>query len=263
MAHQEPAPAISRRDTGRMSLLHPFLRSPGDFEPNWPYFVSLYSEAGFQWAVDYGKPEHIKITDATLGALKLLRHRRIEPGLELLYSAKEGLKEIESRSPITFHVLNRWYFGAIAYYYYCIEDFEHARKALDQAHESIRRALELGDFLAPFAFHCHDFCVQRVRIARNQRRWQEMKLCIEKARQMVMGEQPFCVLGDGTPISLSTVKAFYTSLSPLTEEEETPLRSVFEDDIRLRLLRRTVSETYTMSGFVIPYLPPRPVKKEA
>jgi tetratricopeptide (TPR) repeat protein len=245
-----------------MSALHPSLRSPGDFEPNWPYYVSLYSEAGFQWAVEYGRPEHVEITDAMLRALGLLRLRRIEPGLELLRSAKAGLREMESTSPVFFNVLNRWYFGAIAYYYYCIEDYDQARTALDQAHEAVQRAIELRAFLAPFAFHCHDFCVQRVRIARNQRRWQEMKLCIEKARQMVMGEQPFCVLSDGTQVSLLTVQAFYNSLAPLTEEEKAPLNSVFDDEIRLRLLRRTVTETYTMSGFVIPYLPPRTAKKE-
>jgi hypothetical protein len=80
---------------------------------------------------------------------------------------------------------------------------------------------------------------------------------------MMMGEQPFCVLSDGTPVSLFTVQAFYNSLPPLTEEEKAPLRSVFDDEIRLRLLRRTVTETYTMSGFVIPYLPQRIAKKEA
>ena len=255
MSSQGPFIMIPPPDRERRSALHPSLRDPGDIEPNWPYFVSLCGEEGFRWAEEYGRGEHARLMETMTRSLGLLRRRKIEPGLELLRAAEAGLEEIEETSPIYFHVLRRWYFGALAYYYYCLEDFPNAQQALDDAHGAVQRAIELRRFLLPFAGHCHDFMIQRIRIERNQRRWDAMRSTAETARQMAAGQRPFCVLGDGTPIDIFAIQSFYRSLAPFTAEESEALRSVLDDEVRLRVFRLNLAEIYAMPGFVIPYRP--------
>jgi hypothetical protein len=253
MPSQEPS--IPIRSQERSAALHPGLRKPGDIDPNWPYFVSLYSEEGFRWAEEYGRREHVQLMEQTTQSLQLLRRRKIGPGLELLGTVEAGLAKIEREAPLFFHVLGRWYFGALAYYYYCIEDFPGAARALDAAYDSVQRAVEIKRFLVPFASHCHDFWIQRIRIHRNQRRWDDMRRAIEMARQTVTGERPYCVLSDGTPIDVAAIQSFYRSIAPFTEEEKVPLRLVFDDEFRLLSFRHSLAEIYAMPGFVIPYRP--------
>lgn len=255
MSSQRPSIPMRRPDRKQRSALHPSLRNPGDIEPNWPYFVSLCGEEGFRWAEEYGRGEHVQLTEKIMQSLGLLRRRKVEEGFELLRSAEASLAKIEEVSPVYFHVLGRWYFGALAYYHYVREDFPNARQALDDAYSAVQRAIELRRFLIPFALHCYDFWIQRIRIERNQRCWDAMRSSIEMARRLAAGQESFCVLGDGTPIDISAVQAFYHSLAPFTEEEREPLRTVLDDARRLRSFRLDIAEIYAMPGFVIPYRP--------
>jgi hypothetical protein len=260
MPSQKPSTQIRRLSEQERVSLHPSLRNPGDVEPNWPYFVSFSGEDGFRWAQEYGVRKHADLMEGITRALGLLRRRQIDAGLAELRRAEEGLAEIEMESPVFFHVLGRWYFGAIAYYYYCIEDFDRACAALDEAHAAVQRAIEIRSFLVPFAAHCHDFWIQRIRIDRNRRRWSDMWRSIEVARQIEVGEKPYCVLSDGTPIDIAAIQGFYNSLAPFTEAEREPLRVVLDDEVRLRFFRITLAEIYAMPGFVIPYRPAQRAK---
>lgn len=236
-------------------LLHPSLRSPGEVEPNWAYFVAIRDEEGLQWAVEYGRKEHAELMTRTKQALVLLRTRQIEQGCAILQDVERGLQGVETTAPGVVHVLGRWYYGALAYYYYCRGDFAGAERSLDEGDNEVRRAIELRPYLIPFVTHCHDFAIQRVRIVRGQRRWPEMWQRIDIVREMVMGEHPFCSLSDGTPIDLKAVQAFYRSIPDLTPEEQQPLRWAFDDDFRGRFFGRALAQIFAMPGFVIPYLP--------
>jgi len=261
MPNQKPSASKRSLSPAERSSLHPDLRTPGDAEPNWPYFVSLCGEEGFRWAQDFGSRRHVELMAGTTRALGLLRKRQIEAGLAELRWVETGLTEIETESPVFFHVLGRWYFGAIAYYYYCIEDYAQANAALDAAHTAVQHAIETQSFLVPFAAHCHDFWIQRIRIERNRRRWSDMWRLIEVARQIEVGERPYCVLSDGTPIDIAAIQDFYSSLAPFTEEERTSLLPVLDDTLRLRIFRVTLAEIFAMPGFVIPYRPPQAAER--
>jgi len=137
MPSQEPSSPIRALFQDRSAALHPALRKPGDIEPNWPYFVSLHSKEGFHWAEEYGCHEHVRLIEATTQSLNLLRRRKIGLGLELLRDVEVSLAKLERTSPVFFHVLGRWYFGALAYYYYCTEDFARAFQTLDKANNAV------------------------------------------------------------------------------------------------------------------------------
>jgi hypothetical protein len=74
---------------------------------------------------------------------------------------------------------------------------------------------------------------------------------------MLTGERAFCVLSDGTPVDLAAIQGFYRALPHLTQEEQEPLRTIFDDEYRLRFFNRAVAEIFAIPGFVIPYLPGR------
>jgi hypothetical protein len=241
----------------RMSFLeslHPSLRTPGGLEPNWAYFVARRDEEGERWAERYSRPENVEIMRGNTAALNLMRKNQLDAGHRKLDEVRSRLMSLEQETPDVFHVLGRWYYGALAYYRYCLDDFTGAEEALDLAHEEVRQAIELRRFLVPFAEHCYDFSVQRIRIVRNQRRWSEMWRLIEIARQAGSGERPYCVLSDGTDINLVAVQEFYSRLRPFNPEEQTALQIVFDTNLRARALRRSLAEIYALPGFVIPYL---------
>lgn len=231
------------------------LQTPGEIEPNWAYFVALHGEEGLRWVEELCRPEHMEMMAGMNESLRLLRTRQIERGREVLENVKGSLDTLAPTAPGVDHALGRWYYGALAYYHYCQEDFESADQALDEAHNEVCRTLERRPFLLPFATHCHDFGVQRIRIVRNRRRWPEMWRHVAIAREMVTGERPFCTLGDGTPVDLVAIQAFYRSIPGLTPEEQGPLRSLFDDSFRLRLFEVVLAKIFAMPGFVIPYLP--------
>jgi hypothetical protein len=234
--------------------LHPSLQWPGDAEPNWPYFIALHCEEGLSWVEEYTRPLHLEMLQGTTESLRSLRARQIDRGHTLLEQIARGLNSVMETSPATAHILGRWYYGALAYCHYCRDEFGLAEQALDQAQEEVRRTVELRRFLLPFASHCNDFCIQRVRIVRAQRRWAEMWRRIEISREMSMGQRPFFLLSDGTSVDLAAVQAFYRSIPGLTREEQKPLRSIFDERIRQQTTERMLAEVFAMPGFVIPYL---------
>jgi hypothetical protein len=239
-----------------LEKLHPFLRTPGEQEPNIAYFVARLGGEGERWAEEYTRPEHVEIMAGTNRALAALRARRIETGrremeaVEKLFHANEG-----ATSPEVHHLLGRWYFGALAYLHYCAEDLPQAEEALDRAAEEVRRAIQIRRFLLPYATECCEFWVQRIRVARNHRRWSTMWRNVEITRQIVDSERPCCVLDDGTGIGFPDVREFYSRFTGLTEEERRPLRWVLEEESWRRRFRSIVGEIYGLSGFVIPYTP--------
>lgn len=239
-----------------LKKIHPLLRAPGDQEPNIAYFIARLGGEGERWAAEYTRSEHVDLMVGTNRALAALRARQIETGRRELQAVERLFYETEGvTAPEVHHLLGRWYFGALAYLYYCIEDLPRAEEALDRAEEEVRRAIEIRRFLLPYATECCEFWVQRIRVARNHRRWSAMWKNVEVTRQIVSGERPCCVLDDGTEIGFAAVREFYSRFAGLTEEERRPLRWVLEEESWHRRFRSILAEIYTLSGFVIPYTP--------
>lgn len=239
-----------------LEKLHPSFRTPGDTEPNIAYFVARLGGEGESWAEEYTRPEHVELIAGTNRALFALRGRRIEEGRRELRVAESVFLAVESAATREVHsILGRWYYGVLAYYFYCIEDYRSAEETLDRAQEGVRQAIELKRFLIPYALECYEFWFQRIRIARSQRLWAEVWRRAEAARQIAANERPCCVLSDGTGIDIAAVQAFYTSFEALTDRERRSLRRIIDPKERDRQIRSVLAEVYVPPGFVIPYTP--------
>jgi hypothetical protein len=232
------------------SLVHDPAGEPLD----WSHFVARSGDEGRRWVEQYRRPELVQLARWSSESLRLLRRRNLEAGREVLERIDARLQTMNgSAPPSVARVLERWYYSVLAYHRYCVEDFDGAEHALGQAHEAVRAGIEMHRFLLPLATHCSDFAIQRARVARNRRRWREMRAGVELVRSMMAGGAPFCTLRDGTPVRLAEVLGFYDSLPGLTDAERESLRSLLDERVRRDDLDRFIAGLYAVPGMIIPY----------
>ena len=218
---------------------------------DWLHFVGRSSDEGRHWAEEYRQIQSME--ELRDRSLLLLRRRRFEEGYELLAQLGEGLRSAEGAERSIRSVLERWYYGVLGYYFYCVEEFDQAERAMVQAHDAVAAAIGERRFLLPLANHCHEFRLHRARIARNRCRWVEMRSHVEEVRGMIQGRLPFCVLHDGTEVRLPALRTFYTSIPSFTEAEWVSVSHLLDDTALLRDFGQFVHGMYRVPGFVIPY----------
>jgi hypothetical protein len=225
----------------------------------WLHFASLSGERGRLWVEEFRRPESFGIIGTAGSALPLLHRRerrQIEQGRRLLEEAETRLSFLRNQGtrPSILAALDQIYYPLLAYYHYATEELALAGQDLDRADQAIGAAVELEPFLLPLAFRCSEFELHRARIARNRRRWEEMRLHLDRALGMVVHEShPLCVRPDGTGVTLTEVKAFFRDLPRTDADMETFARQLTDDAARHRLFDRFVLGIYTLPGFVIPY----------
>jgi hypothetical protein len=225
--------------------------SGGGYE--WTRLVALSGGRGRRWLEEYQGDESRAIEREALHALVLLRRAEIAAGEVLLRRAAARLDRIDPRRRSIRAVLERWYFGVLAYRHYCCERFDEATVALDRAQQAVAAAITEQRFLLPLADHCYEFQLQHARIARNRRRWAEMRQRIAAAREMMRSQLPFCRLADGSAVYWSTILAFFDSIPGLDPAERQALRETMDVDRRLRLFDQFVAGLYASPGLAIPY----------
>jgi hypothetical protein len=244
-----------------LEKLHPSFRTPGDQEPNIAYFIARLGGEGERWVEEYTRPEHLELMARTNRSLAALRARRLEEGRRELQRVESLYQKAGSTATLdVYHILGRWYYGLLAYYLYCTEDYPGADQALDRGHEEVRQAIESKLFLVPYAMECCVFWFQRIRVARSQRLWPEVWRRAETTRQILANERPCCVLSDGTRIDVAAIQAFYMGFEALTDSERRPLRRIIDPAERARQIRAVFSDVYALPGFVIPYTPDTPAQ---
>lgn len=218
---------------------------------DWLHFVRRSGGEGRRWAEAYRRS--LPLEELSDRSLLLLRGRRYDEGYALLEQLGEALPAPGEVEPSIRSVLERWYYGVLGYYFYCLEHFDQAEAAMVRAHEAVTAAIGERRFLLPLANHCHEFRLHRARIARNRRRWDEMRVHVDEVRGMMEGRLPFCVLGDGTPVRMAAILDFYAAIPDATEAERASLESLLDDAARLRSFGRFVRAMLQVPGFVIPY----------
>ena len=208
---------------------------------------------GELWVKDYMTPERLQILRAADRALKELRRREILTGKTLLDDVEDRLGRLAETPASVVLVLQRFYWTTRAYHDYCVDDFAGARQALDQAHQAVAAAIEIAPFLLPLAYHCHEFRLQRARVARTQNHLSEMAGHLQEVRAMLEDRTPLCILSDGRPIDLSAVTGFYRGIPSLDPVELESLRVFFDEEYRRDRTTRLLMSLYVLPGFVIPY----------
>lgn len=216
---------------------------------SWYHFVGRAGPEGHAWIRRYVSTG---LADMNNEAVTMLRRKRIDEGRAVLERLKDGMDALRTDDPSIGAVLDRWYYGVLGYYFYCVARFDDAHAAMAQAQESVARAVESRRFLFPLVVDCYEFRLHRARIARNERRWNEMWDHIAAGRSMMAGRMPFCVLSSGAPFGIEDVKACYHELG-LTDDEREGVRHLIDDPYRARAFEAAVEVACRLPSFVIPY----------
>jgi hypothetical protein len=218
---------------------------------DWVHFVARRSPEGEFWVGEYERicgDTYRQIRKS----LALLRRRQITAGREALKEARVQLSELGDLPHSFAHVMDRWYQGALAYYFYCVSDLDRALAAVDRAQAAVEAAVGHEPLLLPFALTCHEFPLHRARIAYLRGVWREAREQIELARQALSGERPLCQLADGSRVYFSQLADFYRQTPSLNSDEEAYLRTILDEEARRTLFERLTAGIYVTP--VIPYL---------
>lgn len=216
---------------------------------DWMHFAARSGEQGCAWSATYRRYEPLEAM--SIEALAMLRRGELESGETCLERLREDLAACGAPASVRA-VLDRWYHGVAGFLHYRRGDFEAADESMFAAHEAVSAAVGHHRFLLLLANHCHEFCLHRARIARNQRRWRRMEEHVELARGMMADRLPLCRLADGTPVFFATLADYFGSL-PWSEAERAWLADFLDADARLRLFERFVGRMLVQPGFAIPY----------
>jgi hypothetical protein len=219
-------------------------------EYDWVHFVARQSDEGRDWAEEYRR-RCGDVYQQIRTSLGLLRKRRITAGWEALEAARAGLSGLGDLPPSLARVMDRWQYGALAYYFYCVSDFDAALETIERADAAVAAAIGCEPLLLPFAQTCHEFPLHKARIAYLRGRWKEAREQVGLAWQTLRGDRPLYVLADGTTIYFSRLLDFYRRLPGLDADEEAALRSVFDEEARRELFERAAAGIYATP--VIPY----------
>jgi len=229
-------------------------RGAGAAQPryDWDYLVSRSGDEGRAWTLEYARPEHVAVAKGADEALALCLQRRFESARALLEDTGARLAALHGARASIVHVLERWYHGVSAYHAYCIEDYELAQQGLVLAAEAIRAAVDQDRFLAPLAHHCHEFHLHHTRIARNRRRWPEMREHLGIVRAMLENSAPLCVLGDGTRVDYVMLARHCAALPEIPAEAQASVSFFSDQAARSRFHERFLLALYLLPGIVIP-----------
>jgi hypothetical protein len=217
----------------------------------WLSLVRRSGAEGRAWADAYRRWEPVAALNPV--CLRLLHARRWEEGAEALARFRAAVDRAVDADPATRAVLERWYQAVYGYALYCRDDHAGAERAMVRAGDEVARAVgELGALL-PLVHHCHEFRLHRARIARNQRRWDEMWAHVDEVRAMFEGRAPYCLLPDGRAVGLAEVKAYHRALGGLDAAERAAVDALLDDRARMDSFDRFVHVLCRIPGFVIPY----------
>lgn len=219
---------------------------------SWYHFTALSGPEARRWIGELHSGECRRIQEDVELALLLFRRRQLAEADALLGDVDERLRGF-AEADAKGHVLRRFYLGSLAYGDYVRGDLDAAERASIAAGEEVRRAIELQRFLLPLAHHCHEFLLQRARIARNRRDWAAMRRLVAEVEEMLRGRRPYCVLADGTAIGVREVVAFCAAIPGLGEAELAHIHALTDGRAGLRLFRSFVGRLYALPGMVVPY----------
>lgn len=218
-----------------------------------PFFVvSLCGPEAERWMEEYRQEEICTAVRWSEAAVSALRRRRLSEGEDLLARVADRLRLLESRiRPSLYYVLLRWYTSALAYLQYCRDEMEQAHASLFEARDAVSAAVERRSFLTILATHCYDFRLQHARIARNCRRWEEVREHIVTGRKMLESREPLCRLANGEGVYLRQVDLLGKAIEKRLGGSNQELRYFFDPQTRREIFERFVRDIHALPGFVI------------
>jgi hypothetical protein len=205
----------------------------------WYYFIPRSGPDGRAWYARFLAGQGMETCLALEGALELAKRKRWEESTRLLAGIERDLRARRERfEPALRLVLKRHSLGVQAYLRYGQGHYPQAVRLLAAASAAALQAIERAPFLLTLASSEYEFCLHRARIARNQRRWAEMKTFLDLGRAMVRTEAPLCRLPGGREVFLADLDAVHRGLTP-----QSPLEAQALDILTDAPLRRAEFES--------------------
>lgn len=149
-------------------------------------------------------------------------------------------------------VFERFLCGIIAYDRFRAHDYDGAMAALARGERAALEALGEHRFLLTMANIFCEFCVQRARVAREQRDWPALERYLETARQMVISRQPLCVLEDGEEVFVVTIARFFERFE-LDESDREKIAEFHDEDFLTRRFDKFIYRLPMPRDFVVPF----------
>ena len=223
-----------------------------DPRPGLFHHVALNGE-GRLWVEAFRSTELMGLTRLSEQAVTLLRRRRIDEAHELFAEIARRLASGPEAPPAGREVFDRFYYGARAYYFYCLGDYMAADEDLERAHAAV--AASVGKFLPllPLAQHASELRLQRARIARNRNLWSQMGDHVAAVRAMIEDRSPLCTMADSTPVFFSTLSEYYGTLPHLREQDWESLSGMLDSARRRESFEITIRWLYALPGMAILY----------
>lgn len=218
---------------------------------DWTGLVAGMGGGAERWLDEYARVGG-EIFDDIRWGLAFLRRRDMEEGLARLDRARSRWEPLRDTSPAIYHVLGRYYHGAVAFHHYILDDFARADATLDEALGAVRAAVEAEPLLLPFAAVAMDVPLKQAQIARALRRWREMRQRLAAIREIALDRAPLFLLSDGTPIYHRTLAAPLRPES-LRSEAAKGFAYLTDEPLRLDVFEQWVEILYDLPDWVIAY----------
>lgn len=202
------------------------------------HFVALTGATGAAWVSAYRGHEVMELTRISEQSVHLMRRGELETAAAELRRVAARRPAIADASSTYATVLDRFYFGALAYLSYCQGDLDSADRTLVQASAAIEHSIQLCRGLFPFAHQRVELRLQRARISRNRLRWDEMSDHVQACEAMVDGTAPLCLMADGSPLDYREMARLYRD-----ECQVDPRHPVFSGMLDLAHRQRTLCGT--------------------
>ncbi len=219
---------------------------------DWKGLIAAHGPEGADWVVTY-HGEAAEVHDLIKASAAALRRQQIDESGELLRRAEARRRDLLPAQSSIFHVMGRFYFGALAFYYYRRGEMEQADRTMIEAYASIQAALELKSFLLPFAAVSLDIPLKRARIARARLRWQEMREHSTFLREAIADTRPLFLLHKREPIYHSTLFDCLKDIPDLAESLRPGMSYLADRSLREEAAVQLLGQLYLFPELLIPY----------
>ena len=218
----------------------------------WHHFIPATGEQGQAWYrqyLDAGGDAFGGRLD--VGVLKMRRGQE-EEGKKILADCAATLDALDSSDPSVPLVLRLSYLSARAFGHYHHRELEAAQAVLDECDAVVAETLEVAPYLLPLASRCCDFCLHRVRLFRDQRRWADMWRTLERGQRMIDGEIPLCRAA-GQDLFMHEVYDFYRELEPSDDIEREALELLSQPQRRRQAFANRALGATLIPNVVVSY----------
>jgi hypothetical protein len=218
----------------------------------WFRYIRLSGPEGEGWVREYDRSsEPAMIAQRSIG---VVRRSDFAEGEAMLGRARAEIESLPpGTQPSVRHILERWYYSALAFYFYAREAYEDADALMVEAGRRMTLAIERSRCLLPLAMDCYEIQLQRARAARECRDWDRMWDRAEAAASMRAGRVPFCTLSDGTSIALRDIQRYCRSISLDSEEDRQTLESIVDEAESRVHAERVVRLVLKFPGMIVQY----------